>query len=63
MIKNIFKSLRSTLNSTGHISLDEFIQGAQKSEWVQNFLRLDINPTGWIRGYLCDRKLTSGSTS
>lgn len=50
-------------SSTGHISLDEFIQGAQKSAWVQNFLQLDVNPTGWIRRYLCDRKLTSGSCS
>ncbi|XP_075881689.1 guanylyl cyclase-activating protein 2-like [Nelusetta ayraudi] len=51
------------VNSDGHISLDEFINGAKKSEWVQDFLRLDVNPTGWIRRYLCDRKLMSGSTS
>lgn len=58
-INNAFKAN----SSTGHISLDEFIRGAQKSAWVQNFLRLDVNPSGWIRRYLCDRKLMSGSSS
>lgn len=58
-INNAFKAN----SSTGHISLDEFIQGAQRSAWVQNFLRLDVNPSGWIRRYLCDRKLMSGSSS
>ncbi|XP_041796119.1 guanylyl cyclase-activating protein 2-like [Chelmon rostratus] len=45
------------VNSDGHITLDEFVQGAQRSEWLQNFLRLDVNPSRWVQRYLCDRKL------
>lgn len=41
----------------GQITLDEFIQGAQKSPWLQEFLRLDVNPSSWVQRYLCDRKL------
>ncbi|XP_076592907.1 guanylyl cyclase-activating protein 2-like [Chaetodon auriga] len=51
------------VNSDGHITLDEFIEGAQKSEWLQSFLRLDINPSRWVQRYLCDRKLMSPKDS
>uniref|UniRef100_A0A3Q3WAF5 EF-hand domain-containing protein n=1 Tax=Mola mola TaxID=94237 RepID=A0A3Q3WAF5_MOLML len=47
------------VNSDGQITLDEFIEGARKSRWLQEFLRLDVNPTGWVQRYLCDRKLMS----
>ncbi|XP_068506632.1 guanylate cyclase activator 1g [Syngnathus scovelli] len=30
-------------NSDGHISLTEFMEGAQKDEWVMNLLNLDVN--------------------
>ncbi|XP_068170853.1 guanylyl cyclase-activating protein 2-like [Antennarius striatus] len=45
------------LNSDGQITLEEFVQGAQKSPWLQSFLRLDVNPSRWVQKYLCDRKL------
>uniref|UniRef100_A0A3Q4AVY7 EF-hand domain-containing protein n=1 Tax=Mola mola TaxID=94237 RepID=A0A3Q4AVY7_MOLML len=37
------------VNSDGQITLDEFIEGARKSRWLQEFLRLDVNPTGWVQ--------------
>ncbi|KAM9367022.1 guanylyl cyclase-activating protein 2-like [Symphorus nematophorus] len=45
------------VNSDGQITLDEFVEGAQRSQWLQEFLRLDVNPSGWVQRYLCDRKL------
>ncbi|XP_023261056.1 guanylyl cyclase-activating protein 2-like [Seriola lalandi dorsalis] len=50
-------------NSDGQITLDEFVQGAQRSPWLQSFLRLDVNPSGWVQRYLCDRKLMSSKSS
>lgn len=32
----------------GHISLDEFLQGAQQDPWVLNMLKLDMNPASWV---------------
>ncbi|XP_005809532.1 guanylyl cyclase-activating protein 2-like [Xiphophorus maculatus] len=32
----------------GHITLEEFIRGAQEDPWVLNMLRLDMNPAGWV---------------
>ncbi|CAJ1049605.1 guanylyl cyclase-activating protein 2-like [Xyrichtys novacula] len=46
------------VNSDGQITLEEFVEGAQRSQWLQSFLRLDINPNGYIQKYMCDRKLT-----
>ncbi|XP_051235459.1 guanylyl cyclase-activating protein 2-like [Dicentrarchus labrax] len=51
------------VNSDGQITLEEFVQGAQRSPWLQNFLRLDVNPCGWVQRYLCDRKLVSTKDS
>nr|XP_040058464.1 guanylyl cyclase-activating protein 2-like [Gasterosteus aculeatus aculeatus] len=51
------------LNSDGEITLDEFVQGAHRSPWLQNFLRLDVNPCGWVQRYLSDRKLTCSKDS
>ncbi|XP_053722176.1 guanylyl cyclase-activating protein 2-like [Synchiropus splendidus] len=45
------------VNSDGQITLEEFVEGAQKSEWVRSFLQLDVNPSGWVQRHLCDRKL------
>uniref|UniRef100_A0A8D3A8D1 EF-hand domain-containing protein n=1 Tax=Scophthalmus maximus TaxID=52904 RepID=A0A8D3A8D1_SCOMX len=36
------------VNSDGEITLEEFVQGAQGSPWLQSFLRLGVNPCGWI---------------
>uniref|UniRef100_A0A672G0N1 Guanylyl cyclase-activating protein 2-like n=1 Tax=Salarias fasciatus TaxID=181472 RepID=A0A672G0N1_SALFA len=36
------------VNSDGQITLEEFVEGAQRSTWVQNFLRLDVNPSPWV---------------
>ncbi|XP_043938351.1 guanylyl cyclase-activating protein 2-like [Protopterus annectens] len=35
-------------NGDGQLSLDEFIQGAQKDVWVLKMLQLDMNPCGWV---------------
>ncbi|XP_072551236.1 guanylyl cyclase-activating protein 2-like [Salminus brasiliensis] len=35
-------------NNDGQISLQEFIEGAQKDKWVLEQLRLDLRPTGWF---------------
>uniref|UniRef100_A0A3P8RJT8 Guanylate cyclase activator 1g n=1 Tax=Amphiprion percula TaxID=161767 RepID=A0A3P8RJT8_AMPPE len=32
----------------GQITLSEFMEGAQKDEWVMNMLKLDVNATGWV---------------
>ncbi|XP_015244944.1 guanylyl cyclase-activating protein 2-like [Cyprinodon tularosa] len=32
----------------GHITLEEFVKGAQQDSWVLNMLRLDMNPAGWV---------------
>ncbi|XP_061830530.2 guanylyl cyclase-activating protein 2-like [Nerophis lumbriciformis] len=45
------------INSDGQITMDEFLNGAQKSQWLQSFLTLDINPTGWVQRYMCDRRI------
>lgn len=37
-----------TLCPAGQITLSEFMEGAQKDEWVMNLLKLDINATGWV---------------
>ncbi|KAJ8413068.1 hypothetical protein AAFF_G00106500 [Aldrovandia affinis] len=36
------------LNHDGQISLTEFLEGAQKDEWVMNMLKLDVNASGWV---------------
>ncbi|XP_017269686.1 guanylyl cyclase-activating protein 2 [Kryptolebias marmoratus] len=33
----------------GTVSMEEFIKGAQQDPWVLSMLRLDMNPTGWLR--------------
>uniref|UniRef100_H2SQH1 Guanylate cyclase activator 1g n=1 Tax=Takifugu rubripes TaxID=31033 RepID=H2SQH1_TAKRU len=35
-------------NNDGQISLSEFMEGAQKDEWVMNLLKLDVNATSWV---------------
>ncbi|KAM7405634.1 hypothetical protein PAMP_000068 [Pampus punctatissimus] len=35
-------------NNDGQITLSEFMEGAQKDEWVMNLLKLDFNATGWV---------------
>ncbi|XP_018548491.1 guanylate cyclase activator 1g [Lates calcarifer] len=35
-------------NNDGQITLSEFMEGAQKDEWVMNMLKLDFNATGWV---------------
>uniref|UniRef100_A0A8D3CVD1 EF-hand domain-containing protein n=1 Tax=Scophthalmus maximus TaxID=52904 RepID=A0A8D3CVD1_SCOMX len=47
------------VNSDGEITLEEFVQGAQGSPWLQSFLRLGVNPCGWVQKCLCDKKLMS----
>ncbi|XP_054472651.1 guanylyl cyclase-activating protein 2-like [Anoplopoma fimbria] len=51
------------VNNDGQITLDEFVEGSKRSPWLQNFLRLDVNPCGWVQRYLCDRKLMSAKNS
>ncbi|XP_042345451.1 guanylyl cyclase-activating protein 2-like [Plectropomus leopardus] len=59
--KRIFEEV--DVNSDGEITLDEFVEGAQRSPFLQSFLRLDVNPSIWVQKYLCDRKLTSSNDS
>ncbi|XP_008283356.1 guanylyl cyclase-activating protein 2-like [Stegastes partitus] len=35
-------------NNDGQITLSEFMEGAQKDEWVMNMLKLDVNATSWV---------------
>ncbi|XP_070763262.1 guanylyl cyclase-activating protein 2-like [Enoplosus armatus] len=35
-------------NDDGQISLSEFMEGAQKDDWVMSLLKLDVNATGWV---------------
>ncbi|KAI4889228.1 hypothetical protein NFI96_022675 [Prochilodus magdalenae] len=35
-------------NNDGQISLQEFIEGAQRDKWVMEQLSLDLRPTGWF---------------
>ncbi|KAM3877117.1 guanylyl cyclase-activating protein 2-like [Diretmus argenteus] len=53
----IFKGVDE--NGDGQITLDEFVEGAQRDLWLQDFLRLDFNPSGWVQRNLCDRKRIS----
>ncbi|XP_076144116.1 guanylyl cyclase-activating protein 2-like [Alosa pseudoharengus] len=35
-------------NGDDHISLEEFLEGAQSDPWVRNCLKLDVNPCAWV---------------
>uniref|UniRef100_A0A4W5R0P9 EF-hand domain-containing protein n=1 Tax=Hucho hucho TaxID=62062 RepID=A0A4W5R0P9_9TELE len=35
-------------NKDGKISLEEFLDGAQKDQWVLDQLKLDVRPCGWF---------------
>ncbi|XP_030269627.1 guanylyl cyclase-activating protein 2-like [Sparus aurata] len=51
------------VNSDGEITLEEFVEGAQRSPWLQSFLRLDVSSSAWVQKYMCDRKLMSSKDS
>ncbi|KAL2089072.1 hypothetical protein ACEWY4_015971 [Coilia grayii] len=36
------------INNDGQISLEEFIEGAQRDAWVMEQLSLDVRPSGWF---------------
>ncbi|XP_067105079.1 guanylyl cyclase-activating protein 2-like [Osmerus mordax] len=36
------------VDGDGHITLEEFIAGAQQEPWILNMLKLDMNPYGWV---------------
>ncbi|XP_077066017.1 guanylate cyclase activator 1g [Siphateles boraxobius] len=36
-------------NKDGHISLSEFMEGAQKEAWIMDLLKLDTNARSWFR--------------
>ncbi|XP_063044353.1 guanylyl cyclase-activating protein 2-like [Engraulis encrasicolus] len=36
------------INNDGQISLEEFLEGAQRDEWVMEQLKIDLRPTGWF---------------
>lgn len=52
----IFKEV--DVNGDGEITLEEFLEGAKKSPWLQNFLRLDINPSGYVQQHMEERRLS-----
>ncbi|XP_038149455.1 guanylate cyclase activator 1g [Cyprinodon tularosa] len=35
-------------NNDGEITLSEFMEGAQKDDWLMDLLNLDINTSGWV---------------
>ncbi|XP_033622366.1 guanylyl cyclase-activating protein 2 isoform X2 [Fukomys damarensis] len=35
-------------NGDGQLSLEEFIGGARRDQWVMKMLQMDVNPGGWI---------------
>ncbi|XP_004624199.1 guanylyl cyclase-activating protein 2 [Octodon degus] len=35
-------------NGDGQLSLDEFIEGARRDQWVMKMLQMDVNPGSWI---------------
>ncbi|XP_052008196.1 guanylyl cyclase-activating protein 2-like [Xyrauchen texanus] len=35
-------------NKDGEISLEEFLEGAQRDRWVMEQLKLDVRPSGWF---------------
>lgn len=41
-------SFCSSCDSSGQISLEEFIEGAEKDPWVMDQLKLDIGPCEWF---------------
>lgn len=45
-LANLYSSY--SLCFPGQITLSEFMEGAQKDEWLMNMLKLDINVTGWV---------------
>nr|XP_019954996.1 PREDICTED: guanylyl cyclase-activating protein 2-like [Paralichthys olivaceus] len=51
------------MDNDGEITLEEFVEGSQRSPWLQSFLHLDVNPCGWVQRYLSDRKLMSAKDS
>ncbi|XP_076128468.1 guanylate cyclase activator 1g [Alosa pseudoharengus] len=36
-------------NKDGQITLAEFMEGAQKDDWIMEQLKLDVNATGWFK--------------
>ncbi|KAM8777139.1 guanylyl cyclase-activating protein 2 [Rhynchonycteris naso] len=36
------------VNRDGQLSLNEFIEGARRDQWVMQMLQIDVNPSGWI---------------
>lgn len=44
----LVKMLCLFLFPPGQITLAEFMEGAQKDEWVMRMLKLDVNATGWV---------------
>uniref|UniRef100_A0A667Z3J7 Guanylate cyclase activator 1g n=1 Tax=Myripristis murdjan TaxID=586833 RepID=A0A667Z3J7_9TELE len=43
-------------NKDGQISLTEFMEGAQKDEWLMDLLKLDVNATGWVIQNCCKQR-------
>ncbi|XP_013907402.1 PREDICTED: guanylyl cyclase-activating protein 2 [Thamnophis sirtalis] len=35
-------------NGDGHLSLDEFLDGARRDKWVMKMLQINVSPGGWL---------------
>ncbi|XP_041051863.1 guanylyl cyclase-activating protein 2 [Carcharodon carcharias] len=44
-------------NGDGHLSLDEFIDGARRDKWVMKMLQMDVNPGNWMTDQRCKSAL------
>uniref|UniRef100_A0A3P8RJC5 Guanylyl cyclase-activating protein 2 n=1 Tax=Amphiprion percula TaxID=161767 RepID=A0A3P8RJC5_AMPPE len=44
----IFEEVDANNDGELTITLEEFLEGAQRSPWLQSFLQFDVNPSGWI---------------
>lgn len=43
-----YPSKKTPFVPPGQITLEEFLEGAQRDPWILNMLRLDMNPSGWV---------------
>lgn len=48
--EEMYSGIISAPPHSGELSLDEFIDGAQRDKWVMKMLQMDVNPGDWMDG-------------